>query len=341
MAVLSALAFLFFVEPPSGVSFGALLSDRPVLSAPGHGKIVAIESGSLELRAALPRAAHAWLHYQPDAGEVRRYYLGRREGEFTWRWRVEPATGGSLYLAAGAIPEIVDFSEPLRVVSRSYQALQQVVAPHAQVRLEVNLPAFELAAYRGNELLRRFRIGIGLKSWPVPAGMRTAREIVWNPRWLPPDSPWVTPGLVRRLQARGEVLGRMKIPLGGEILIHGTNRRGDLGRAVSHGCLRMFDPDLRALARLLMSEMGIEGDAAKIRRAETRPRFSYGLALPQPVLVVIRYEPVEVRGGKVVVHNDVYGWSPVTPARIEEARSLAGPGAEVGTASRRHAFPKN
>lgn len=287
--------------------------------------VLALEPGPLELRIQAPGASRVWLYYQPEAGEIRRYFFPSHSEQFTHRWEADSAAGGSLYLVTEGAAGNLSYSQPLRVASRSYQALQRVVAPDSRLRLEVNLPAFELSAYRGNELLRRFRVGIGLKSWPVPPGLRVAREIVWNPRWVPPESPWVTPGLVRRLLARGEVLGRMKISLGGEVLIHGTSRPGDLGRLVSHGCLRMLERDLRYLARLLMEDTGAEVSPEKVRRAERQGRFPYHVALPRPVLVVIRYEPVVVRAGKVYQYRDVYRWTPVTPERLAAARAVAGP----------------
>ncbi len=250
---------------------------------------------------------------------------------------METSTGGALYVAAQDAAGNLAYSAPLRVASRSYQALQKVLAPDPRIRLEVNLPAFELALYRGNQLLRRFRIGIGVKKWPVPPGMRVFQQIVWNPEWSPPDSPWATPSLIRRLRAQGEVLGRMKIPLGGDILIHGTSRTSDLGRLVSHGCLRMWNRDIRQLGQMLITETGVEASPAMIRRAQRNHRFSYGVELPKPVLVVIRYEPVLLRAGRVAVHRDVYGWAPVTPEQLAAVRAVADPEAkpEAPKAARR------
>lgn len=294
-------------------------------AAPGPDGVLAVEPGPLEVRIRAPGAQRVWLHYQPEAGESRRYFFDSPPEAFSYRWQVEAGTGGSLWVAAQQLAGRLGYSEPLRVASRSYQALQRVLAPDPRVRVEVNLPAYELSLYRGNQLLRRFPVGIGVKRWPVPPGLRVAREIVWNPKWSPPASPWVTPELVRRLRAQGQVLGRMKIPLGGAILIHGTSRRSHLGRPVSHGCLRMLNRDIWALAKLLLEETGAEASPAKIRRAERQRGFPYRVTLPRPVLVVIRYEPVVVRDGRVIHYRDVYGWAPVTPQRLAAARAVAGP----------------
>ena len=313
---------------------------------PASDGVLLVETGPLELRIRAPEARRVRLFYQPDAGEIRQYFFGTPKAEFVYRWQVEAATGGSLYVVAEDPQGRLSYSEPLRIASASYQALRQVVAPDPRLRLEVNLPAFELRLFRGNQLLRRFPMGIGLKSWPAPPGVRVTQEIVWNPEWAPPDSPWATPELIRRLRARGEILGRLKIPLGGEILIHGTSRPTDLGRAVSHGCLRLLNRDIRQLARLLVEETGAEASMARIRRAETERRYSYRVALPKPVVVVICYEPVLVRAGKVVTYPDVYGWAPVTAERLAAAQAVAEPPAPevqrkrpASRASRRRLLP--
>lgn len=296
-----------------------------------------VEPGPLALRVIAPDTRRAWLYYQPDAGEVRRQFLHTPGPDSIVRWNVDAVTGGKLYVAAeygeGSSAKRVT-SPAIRVTSGAYVAVERALAPDPRVRIEVNLPAFELSVYRENELLRRFRIGIGRKGWPVPQGLRIAREMVWNPDWVPPESPWATPSLVRSLKARGEVLGRLKIPLGGEILIHGTSRRSDLGRLVSHGCIRMLNSDLAKLADLLVRETAAPAEPAKIRRAKANKRFSYGVTLPRPVAVAIRYEPVVLRAGKVTVHRDVYGWAPVTPEQVAEAQSFADPVAPAAKQAR-------
>jgi lipoprotein-anchoring transpeptidase ErfK/SrfK len=38
---------------------------------------------------------------------------------------------------------------------------------------------------------------------------------------------------------------------GGEYAIHGTNRPSSIGGFVSHGCIRMYNEDIRELYRLV------------------------------------------------------------------------------------------
>lgn len=284
-----------------------------------------VEPGPVVLKLNASGATRAWLHYTPDAGESFKYYFKSPPSEFSFHWPAEAGTVGTLYLVSEDASGARTYSEAVRVISGSYEALLRTAQPDPRLRIEVNLPAFELGVFRGNELLRRFRVAIGEKAWPAPPGLRLAREIVWNPDWLPPESPWVTRQLIRRLRAQGEILGKMKIPLGGEILIHGTDNPRDLGHAVSHGCLRMLNRDISQLANILIGETRAAADPERIRKAERIKRHSYTVALPRPVVVVLRYEPVMLRAGKLAQYPDVYGWSSGLSERVAELRALAQP----------------
>ena len=63
--------------------------------------------------------------------------------------------------------------------------------------------------------------------------------------------PYGTPQ--RRFQ---KVLGAYRINFGGGFGIHGTDEPDKIGRSVTHGCVRLSDPDIRALYALV--EVGDE-----------------------------------------------------------------------------------
>lgn len=185
------LACLFVVpaaaqEPRLGPILGSIEERlRPRLAAaeaagsPAGGRAIAMEPGPLALEIQAPNARRAWLYYQPDAGETLAHYFAGPQARFEHAWQVEAGTGGLLFVAAEHAGGAIVYSEPLRAASNAYNTLQKAVSPDARIRLEVNLPAFQLGLYRGNQLLKTFRIGIGLKSWPAPPGLRVAHEIVW------------------------------------------------------------------------------------------------------------------------------------------------------------------
>jgi lipoprotein-anchoring transpeptidase ErfK/SrfK len=102
--------------------------------------------------------------------------------------------------------------------------------------------------------VRSYQIGVGRRRYPLPTGEHQAPELIFNPRWIPPDSDWVKqsedvepyekiePGDPRN------PLGRIRIPLGDAYLIHEAGSPADIGALVSHGCARMLTDDLFDLA---------------------------------------------------------------------------------------------
>src|SRR5471030_1850193 len=100
----------------------------------------------------------------------------------------------------------------------------------------------------------RFSVGVGRsgKTWTGTA--RVEGKFV-RPAWAPPQEirrehpnlPDVIPG-----GAVNNPMGAAALTLrGGEYAIHGTNRPELIGGFVSHGCIRMYNSDIRELYRLV------------------------------------------------------------------------------------------
>ncbi|MBX7253503.1 MAG: L,D-transpeptidase, partial [Candidatus Promineofilum sp.] len=63
-------------------------------------------------------------------------------------------------------------------------------SPTESVSLKINLPATRLELYVNQSLLKTFRISIGMPQYPTPVRRYSIEYVIWNPWWLPPDSPW-------------------------------------------------------------------------------------------------------------------------------------------------------
>ena len=100
----------------------------------------------------------------------------------------------------------------------------------------------QLFYYRGDRLVRGFKVAVGQASYPTPIG-RFRVVVKWrNPWWYPPPSGWargkspVPPG-------PGNPLGTRWMGLSAPYVgIHGTPDSASLGYSASHGCIRMFIP---------------------------------------------------------------------------------------------------
>jgi lipoprotein-anchoring transpeptidase ErfK/SrfK len=105
----------------------------------------------------------------------------------------------------------------------------------------------------GNRALR-FPVGVG-KAGMTWTGLARVEGKFVRPAWQAPPSirrenprlPKVIPG-----GAPNNPMGDAALTLrGGEYAIHGTNHPELIGGFVSHGCIRMYNSDIRALYRLV------------------------------------------------------------------------------------------
>ena len=113
-----------------------------------------------------------------------------------------------------------------------------------RIRLTIDLSARRLVVRRGDRVLRRITVGIGRPSSPTPIGRFAVTDKLPGSRYGPyygccilalsAHQPNLPPGW----------------PGGDRIAVHGTDDRGSIGAAVSAGCPRARDADLRYLMRV-------------------------------------------------------------------------------------------
>jgi L,D-transpeptidase catalytic domain len=192
-----------------------------------------------------------------------------------------------------------------------------------RVWMTVDIPAFRLTLWQNGKEVRTYQIGIGRRSFPLPTGEHKATEIIWNPEWIPPDSSWVEETEDVEAGERIEAddlrnpLGKIKIPLGGAILIHQAAKPSDIGRLVSHGCVRMLTEDIFDLTEKIVAARGLPVTREQIEQAKmSADRLA--AKLDPPIWVDINYDMSVVEGGVLHLFPDVYNRS-VNP--LEELRS--------------------
>jgi lipoprotein-anchoring transpeptidase ErfK/SrfK len=179
-------------------------------------------------------------------------------------------------------------------------------------RIVVNAPAYRMDVFEGGRLIKSYKIGIGYPQFPLPTGLRKAREIIFNPTWTPPDEPWVakmkdiTVGEKVEAGSKLNPLGPIKIPIGGPSLIHGGKSPAKLGTFASHGCVGLTTPQVQDFAKVLAQLAGsqlTDANVAAYGRDKTKTKY---VKLDQPVPVELRYETIVVEDGKLHIYRDVY-----------------------------------
>lgn len=177
-------------------------------------------------------------------------------------------------------------------------------------RVVVNAAAYRMDLFRDGQLVKTYKIGIGYPEFPLPAGVRRAKEIIFNPTWTPPDEPWVkgkyAPG--RKVEAGSKLnpLGKIKIPIGLPSLIHGGKNPSRLGTFASHGCVGLTDAMVQDFALQLASLSATQLTAADVKAFEKDKTETKNVVLSQAMPVELRYETIVVENGKVTIYRDVY-----------------------------------
>ena len=112
-----------------------------------------------------------------------------------------------------------------------------------ETHLVVDRTRLRATLYRAGRIVFNAPAGVGTNAWPTPAGEFAVRSELT--RYASPFYGPVAFGTT----ARSAVLTDW--PDGGFVGIHGTNEPELLPGHVSHGCIRLRNADIRALARLM------------------------------------------------------------------------------------------
>jgi hypothetical protein len=130
-------------------------------------------------------------------------------------------------------------NETLGWVARSGLGGYQFVHTH----LVIDLEQLSATLYRDGRKVFSAPVGVGKSYWPTPKGDFYVRNKLT--RYA---SPFYGP-IAFGTSARSEVLTDW--PNGGFVGIHGTSQPELIPGRVSHGCIRLRNPDILRLARLM------------------------------------------------------------------------------------------
>lgn len=192
-----------------------------------------------------------------------------------------------------------------------------------RLAITINIPAFRLTLWQHGKEVKTYPIGIGRRAFPLPTGEREATSIIFNPRWVPPDSEWVLQS--GRVQPFEQIepddprnpLGKIKIPLGDAYLIHQAAKPTDIGRLVSHGCARLLKADLFDLVEKILAARGLSLSREEIEQVRTTSERKV-VQLSTPLPVDLNYDTQVVEGGVLHLYPDVYQHGTNTVEKLRE-----------------------
>lgn len=195
-------------------------------------------------------------------------------------------------------------------------------------RVVVNAPAYRMDVFRDGKLTKTYKIGIGYPEFPLPTGLREAKEIIFNPSWTPPDEPWVkgkfSPGKKVEAGSKLNPLGLIKIPIGLPSLIHGGKDPARLGTFASHGCVGLTNSMVQDFALEIAALGGTSLSLNDVKAHAKTKDETKNVKLTSPVPVELRYETIVVEDGKVRVFRDVYELGTNTEENLRKVLSNFG-----------------
>ena len=114
------------------------------------------------------------------------------------------------------------------------------------LRLQISRSHCALTLFRGDVPLKTYRVAVGRPGWETPLGQFHVFQMLQNPAWEHPLTHKIFPS-----GAAGNEMGHYWIGFwsDGETVIgfHGTPHAETVGRAASHGCVRMYERDIAEL----------------------------------------------------------------------------------------------
>jgi lipoprotein-anchoring transpeptidase ErfK/SrfK len=113
------------------------------------------------------------------------------------------------------------------------------------VYLLLKLHERKLYVYQGDKVIASYPVAVGKKGWETPTGSFQVLQMLRNPSWQNPFNGTVIPA------GAENPLGERWIGFWSDgkntIGFHGTPGENLIGQAVSHGCVRMRNLDVKSL----------------------------------------------------------------------------------------------
>jgi lipoprotein-anchoring transpeptidase ErfK/SrfK len=153
--------------------------------------------------------------------------------------------------AAPAAPVGLDETKtPTSRPASETPAATDTFTPRAnEIHLLLKVGERKVYVYRGEKLLNAYPVAVGKKGWETPTGNWNVLIMQKNPGWTNFKTGEVMP------PGPDNPLGERWIGFWtdgkDEIGFHGTTNLGSIGKAASHGCVRMSNKDVKVLFKLV------------------------------------------------------------------------------------------
>jgi L,D-transpeptidase ErfK/SrfK len=125
----------------------------------------------------------------------------------------------------------------------------------------INIPEYRLYFFQGDDSIKVYPVCIGLPTWRTPIGEFSITHKIKNPTWYMPDEIAEKDKVKKEIVPPGPLNPLGDFWIGTDLRhtgIHSTIIPMSIGRALSHGCVRLYPEDIEVLFPL--TEVGMTGE---------------------------------------------------------------------------------
>lgn len=161
-------------------------------------------------------------------------------------------------------------------------------ARNAGLSFTVDRSERKLYVRQGQRLIRVHDVAVGQDRYPTPLGFWLFHQVDINPDWNPPPGrDWTRRARYTPPGHPDNPMGRARLIFDRPYTIHGTDDLASLGRAASHGSIRIANSVAIELARLLLKEGRAWRGRRWFREMLRQPTRMYPIPLARPVPILI------------------------------------------------------
>lgn len=125
----------------------------------------------------------------------------------------------------------------------------------------INIPEYRLYFFQVDDSIKVYPVCIGLPTWRTPIGEFSIMHKIKNPTWYMPEAMAEKEKVKREIVPPGPLNPLGDFWIGTDLRhtgIHSTIIPMSIGRALSHGCVRLYPEDIEVLFPL--TEVGMTGE---------------------------------------------------------------------------------
>ena len=147
----------------------------------------------------------------------------------------------------------------------------------------------KLYVLRAGDTIRVEPVAVGMADHPTPTGEWKLHRVDWNPDWTPPPGEdWTEDKEPQPPGSAENPMGRARLVFQMPYTIHGTKEHSSLGKAVSHGSIRVDNKVVVELGRLLMEEGGAQKPESFFQDVSANRKRMRQVPLPNPTPITVK-----------------------------------------------------